>query len=83
MSLTHSPSEPMVLLDSGAAVSVVMSYTPTGVVVANVVTSVHGRREGGLYKLSLCDLVAADVLTYPSALVRSDYLALTSDELHH
>ena len=116
MSLTHSSSGPMVLLDSGAAVSVVMScltpyftsvypsltcaaatadgnslsvsgqgelgplsnvliydtirhncisvsqlsdigitvsFTPTGVSVANSVTSVYDRREGGLYKLSL------------------------------
>ena len=120
MSLTHSSSRPMVLLDSGAAVSVVMSclapyftsvypsltcaaatadgnsfsvsgqgelgplikvlisdtirhncisvsqlsvigitvsFAPTGVAVANGVTSVYGRREGGLYKLSLHDLL--------------------------
>ena len=114
LSPTHSSSGPMVLLDSGAAVSVVMSclssyFTsvypsltcaaatadgnslsmsgqgelgplsnvlisdtirhncisvsqlsdigiPTGVAVANGVTSVYGRREGGLYKLALCDL---------------------------
>ena len=118
LSLTHSSSGPLVLLNSGAAISVVMScltpyftsvypsltcaaatadgnslsvsgqgelgplsnvlisdtmrhncisvsqlsdigitisFTPTGVSVANGVTSVYGRREGGLYKLSLHD----------------------------
>ena len=118
MSLTHSSSGPMVLLDSDAAVSVVMScltpyftsvypslscaaatavgnsfslsdqgelgnmlisdtirhncisvsqlsdigitvsFTPTGVVVANSVASVYGPREGGLYRLSLHDLLS-------------------------
>ena len=121
MSLTHSSSGPMLLLDSCAAVSVVMScltpyftsvyplltcaaatadgnglsvsgqgelgplsnvlisdtirhncrsvsqlsdigitvsFTPTGVAVANGVTSVYDRREGGLYKLSLHDLLS-------------------------
>ena len=118
LSLTHSSFGPMVLLDSGAAISVVMScltpyftssltcaaatadgnslsvsgqgelgplsnvlisntirhncisvsqlsdigitvsFTPTGVSVANGVTSVYGRRESGLYKLSLHDLLS-------------------------
>ena len=119
LSLTHSSSEPMVLLNSGAAVTVMMScltpyftsvypshtcaaatadgnslsvsgqvelgplsnvlisdtirhncisvsqlsdigitvFTPTGVTVANGVTSVYGRREGGLFKSSLHDLL--------------------------
>ena len=39
-------------------IGITVSYTPTGVSVANGVTSVYGRREGGLYKLSLNDLLS-------------------------
>ena len=39
-------------------ISITVSFTPTGVAVANGVTSVYGRREGGLYKLSLSDLLS-------------------------
>ena len=37
-------------------IGITVSFTPTGVAVANGVTSVYGRREGGLYKLFLHDL---------------------------
>ena len=40
-----------------SAIGITASFTPTGVAVANGVTSVYGRREGGLYKLSLHDLL--------------------------
>ena len=33
-------------------VGMYVSFTPTGVTVANGVTSVYGQREGGLYNLS-------------------------------
>ena len=39
-------------------IGITVSFTPAGVAVANGVTSVYGRREGGLYKLSLHDLLS-------------------------
>ena len=39
-------------------IGITVSFTPTGIAVANGVTSVYGRREGGLYKLSLHDLLS-------------------------
>ena len=38
-------------------IGITVSFTPTGVVVANGVHSGYGRREGVLYKLSLNDLL--------------------------
>ena len=39
-------------------IGITVSFTPTGVAVANGVTSVYGRCEGGLYKLSQNDLLS-------------------------
>ena len=39
-------------------IGITVSFTPTGVTVANGVTSVCGQREGGLDKLSLSDLLS-------------------------
>ena len=39
-------------------IGITVSFTPTGVAVANGVTSVYDRREDGLYKLSLHDLLS-------------------------
>ena len=41
-----------------ADIGITVSFTPTGVTVANGATSVYGRREGGLYMLSLSDLLS-------------------------
>ena len=43
-------------------IGITVSFTPTGVAVANGVTSVYGRREGGLCKLSLSDLLSLSVI---------------------